>query len=110
MMQIKSKAFILGAVLGVSMFFGIWYFYLRPGDIDDTKMPVATDQDMQDAAEAYALAMQEGETQTTLDQMNQDFASRYGIKIYQRKSDGAMVVTDTSGKQVKVITVPTATT
>jgi len=99
-MTTQTKVFLLGSVLAAALFTGIWYFYIREDPNEKLKEPVTGSQ-MEEAAQAYALAVQEGVPQATLDEMNSDYAKMYGIRIYQRKSDGVFVITDTAGKQIK---------
>ena len=51
---------------------------------------------------AYVEAYNNGEPQSVLDELNREFAKEFGCKVYRRKSDRKLVVTDLEGKEILV--------
>jgi hypothetical protein len=51
---------------------------------------------------AYIEAYNNGEPQSVLDELNREFAKEFGCKVYRRKSDRKLVVTDLDGKEILV--------
>lgn len=51
---------------------------------------------------AYIEAYNNGEPQSVLDELNREFAKEFGCKVYRRKSDRKLVVTDLEGKEIMV--------
>jgi hypothetical protein len=50
----------------------------------------------------YVDAYNNGEPQSVLDELNREFAKEFGCKVYRRKSDRKLVVTDLEGKEIMV--------
>jgi len=51
---------------------------------------------------AYISAYNNGEPQDVLDELNREFAKEFKCKVYRRKSDRKLVVTDLDGKEIMV--------
>ena len=51
---------------------------------------------------AYIDAYNNGEPQSVLDELNREFAKEFGCKVYRRKSDRKLVVTDLDGKEIMI--------
>jgi hypothetical protein len=51
---------------------------------------------------AYIDAYNNGEPQSVLDELNREFAKEFSCKVYRRKSDRKLVVTDLDGKEIMV--------
>lgn len=54
------------------------------------------------ALKAYIDAYNNGEPQSVLDELNREFAKEFKVRVYRRKSDKKLVVTDLEGKEVLV--------
>lgn len=54
------------------------------------------------ALKIYIAAYNANETQAKLDELNRELVSQYGMRIYTRKTDGYLVVADTSGNDIIV--------
>jgi hypothetical protein len=54
------------------------------------------------ALKGYIDAYNNGEPKEVLDKLNREFAKEFKCKVYQRKSDGKLVVCDLSGKEILV--------
>ena len=54
------------------------------------------------ALKAYVDAYNNGEPQKVLDELNTEFAKEYKVKVYRRKSDKKLVVTDLNGNEIMV--------
>jgi hypothetical protein len=50
----------------------------------------------------YVDAYNNGEPQSVLDELNREFAKEFSCKVYRRKSDRKLVVTDLEGKEILV--------
>lgn len=97
-----TKIFVLGTLLGATLSYFLWRLYFRD-DAQAPFQPEVTDEHIEEALTAYTLALEKGEDQSLLNDLNTQFAGEYGLRVYQRKSDGKIVATDLSGKEVKVI-------
>jgi hypothetical protein len=51
---------------------------------------------------AYIDAYNNGEPQSVLDELNREFAKEFSCKVYRRKSDKKLVVTDLDGKEIMI--------
>ena len=63
-----------------------------------------TDADRKNAAimmKAYSDAKAAGEKKTFLDEMNKEFSSQYGMKVYVDRSTNKLFVADSEGNKVK---------
>jgi len=49
---------------------------------------------------AYELAQNAGESKQTLDDMNTQFASQYGLRVYSNKKDGKLFAADLEGNKI----------
>jgi hypothetical protein len=54
------------------------------------------------ALKAYIDAYNNGEPQNVLDELNREFAKEFKVRVYRRKSDRKLVVTDLDGKEILV--------
>ena len=54
------------------------------------------------ALKAYVDAYNNGEPQSVLDELNREFAKEFKVRVYRRKSDKKLVVTDLEGKEILV--------
>lgn len=59
------------------------------------------DEDIQKAIIAYQSAVQAGESQQSLMDLNADLVKEFGVRVYRRKSDGRFIATDIAGKQIE---------
>jgi hypothetical protein len=82
-----------------------------PKDRTPMKTPTMSDKSAQanpkaksafGCLKAYIDAYNNGEPQSVLDELNREFAKEFGCKVYRRKSDGKLVVTDLEGKEILV--------
>jgi len=63
----------------------------------------ATPKQLKDAAlivEAYSAAKAAGEPQSFLDNMNTQFATQYGMRVYTNKGDGTLFAADLQGTKI----------
>ena len=51
---------------------------------------------------AYIDAYNNKEPQSVLDELNREFAKEFSCKVYRRKSDRKLVVTDLDGKEIMI--------
>jgi hypothetical protein len=54
------------------------------------------------ALKTYIDAYNNGESQSTLDELNREFAKEFKVKVYRRKSDSKLVVCDLEGKEIMI--------
>ena len=96
--MISTKNFILGVLLAG----GLFWLLKKSKDSKGLKpyQPEVTEANICIVMDAYYCALNDGADQATLNDMNEATASEYGLRAYQRKSDGKVVVTDLLGKQV----------
>jgi hypothetical protein len=104
MMNVDNRKAILGFGLAIVLFWGIKKFILDDKK-DDVRayQPEIKDSDIEIALAAYRDALDANEPQAVINDLNIEFADQFGFRIYVRKKDGHYVVTDLSGKEVKVI-------
>lgn len=100
-MTTDSKKYLLGTALGLLVFWLLHRNFLKKSD-EEKAVPV-TDANIAIATDAFTAALEAGEPQSTLNDLNSSFASEYSLRMYVRKSDGVLVVTDLSGKEIKTI-------
>lgn len=99
-MNAKAKIFLLGVPIGLILFYGTWRLYLRPS-ASQSDQPVITDENIETATTAYALALQDGAQPPDLLELNRAFAKDFGLKVHQR--DDKLVVTNLSGREIKIV-------
>lgn len=82
-----------------------------PSDRSPMKVPTMSDKTAKQnpkaksafgCLKAYIEAYNNGEPQSVLDELNREFAKEFGCKVYRRKSDRKLVVTDLEGKEIMV--------
>lgn len=92
------------ALLGVLLGLGAFFFFKKSLTVNrsnmDASQPPITAQNIQIALDAYTAAVNDSAEQSTLNELNTTTSAEYGLRVYQRKSDGVFIVTDLSGKQV----------
>lgn len=98
----NSKKVIAGLLVAFPLFLGLkWVFERKSKGNEKAPSVNASPEDIQTAATAYADACLAGEPQSVLNDINTELATEYNIQVYQRKSDGAYIVTDMSGTEIQ---------
>ena len=97
--MISTKNFILGMLLAGGMF----WLLKKAKDNGGPKpyQPEVTQANISIVLDAYTSALNDGASQSDLNDLNEQTASEYGLRAYQRSSDGKVIITDMLGKEVK---------
>ena len=72
-------------------------------DTENETIPNPSDEDIQKALIAYQAAVQAGENQQALLDLNTDLSKEFGVRVYRRKTDGRFVATDLAGKELETM-------
>jgi hypothetical protein len=98
-----TKKIMIGAVVAAGLFYLVVYvFEKKKGEPEGPKQIPITDENIDVAAEAYRMALQNGEDAATLDELNKSFLTEYGITIRQR-DDGKLLVRNMAGNNIKAV-------
>lgn len=99
--QVELKKAIFGIGAGVLLFYIGWRIF---GDKPEkkTSQPPVTKENIDIALAAYQDAVQAGEPQSKLNEINDQLAKDFGLRVKQRPSDGRFVVSNLAGKQVHI--------
>jgi|SRR6185312_1728438 len=98
----NPKAFILGTALGLFLFWGTWQLYIKK-QLQQPEPPPITDKNIDEAVTAYQMALNDNAPVSVLTELNQTYAKDYGLKVYQRRTDGKIVVSNLDGKEIKAV-------
>lgn len=96
----QAKNAIIGVVIGLGIFFLLKKNFSSALPGATAAQPEVTAQNIQIVLDAYTSAVGDNQPQSTLNELNTATSTEYGLRVYQRKSDGVFIVTDLSGKQV----------
>lgn len=99
-MNAKAKIFLIGTSIGLIFLYATWQLYLKPST-KENEQPVITDENIETAATAYGLALQENAPEAELQDLNRTFAKDFGLKVFKR--DDKIVVTNLSGREIKIV-------
>lgn len=98
-MKTETKEYLLGSALALVAFWLLCKTVLRKSE--EIVRPAITQENIDIAVSAYMSAVQNNEPQAVLNDLNKSTSKDYGVRVYQNKSDGAFVVTDLDGKEVR---------
>jgi hypothetical protein len=100
-MEKTNKIAIIGFGLGFLLFFGMEkLIFSKKGLAVASSKKKPSDAELQIAASAYEEALLNNESQSVLNDMNNEFEEEYGIQVHQKVSDGTILITDLAGNQV----------
>lgn len=100
MISADNRKAIFGFGLAAVLFWLSMKTFLKKKDPAESQ-PLITADNIQDSLAAYKMAVANGEDQSLLNDLNDITSKEYGIRVYQRKSDGIFVVTDLGGNEIK---------
>lgn len=100
MISVENRKAIFGFGLAGLLFWLSMRTFLKKKDPANNQ-PLITQDNIDIALTAYSSAVANGEQQSVLNDLNESTAKEYGLRVYQKKSDGTFVVTDLAGNEVK---------
>lgn len=101
-MSLDSRKAVIGFSVGIIAFVASLYTWLKPSQDSAIarSQKAVKPEDVQVAITAYAAALQDGISQSELNDMNTDFAGKMNLRVYQDQNTGEIIATDLSGNEI----------
>lgn len=98
----KDKSGLIGFACGIGLTFLVLWLINRDKKDKDVEPPVS-DENISVAVEAYSKAMNEGQDQASLDELNKQLKQEFGVTVEYKQAINKYYVRDKSGKKVKEV-------
>lgn len=101
--RIDLVKFTCGIGLGFVLAYGIVKCFWDKDKTTKVDQPPVSQENIQIAVSAYQGAIEAGEDDLALMELNKELKSEYGLSVMYRQIDGKYIVKDNSGKEVKSV-------